>query len=380
MNKILQLSLASAVMATTAFSTQGPVVQELTAGAGIHTTLILPANQILTNAGTNNGLSNGTYTAGSSTAIDVFVDGSVVATADDRADQEPGSEGGTIGTNGTNDDNGLTVRHHTANWELNTGSADQPHYGINCQRGFISGAIAFSKEEYLQEMYDTAKLARIYSNYVGTGGQIGFHKTGEANNDGPYHDTILLSNTAQGTLGAGERALSNTLLFPNNSSDQPIIPGTTFIIPAQSSNATISANLSNSSNDFSGNFSSGSGYTPATNLQILPVNNSTLTFTGDNAQFNGQIIIGNNSTDGGTIAFGDSEVSDATAAGSTTMALGKYVSMSVNTNSTVSLAGGDAVEITKPWTFYDRAKLQATKRITLASGGSITFGASSGGD
>ena len=229
-------------------------------------------------------------------------------------------------------------------------------------------------------MYDTAKLARIYSNYVGTGGQIGFHKTGEANNDGPYHDTILLSNTAQGTLGAGERALSNTLLFPNNSSDQPIIPGTTFIIPAQSSNATISANLSNSSNDFSGNFSSGNGYTPATNLQILPVNDSTLTFTGDNAQFNGQIIIGNNSTDGGTIAFGDSEVSDATAAGSTTMALGKYVSMSVNTNSTVSLAGGDAVEITKPWTFYDRAKLQATKRITLASGGSITFGASSGGD
>lgn len=365
MNKILQLNLASALMATTAFSTI-PTQHTLTNGMAIGngTTLILPANHQLVNAGTNNGLSNGTYDADNSTVIDVLVGGSLIASSNDQSDQANATPGGTIGTNGANDDNGITVRHHESNWVAKN-NADHV-YGINCNRGFISNAINFGKEAYLQEMYDTSKLARIYSNYSGND-KIGIH--GPDDNGEVYRDTILLSQESQGTLGSGEKTLSANLLFPNNSGNSSIIPGQTFVIPATSSNATISANLSNSSNDFTENFST---YATSPKLQILPVANSTLTLTGNNDNFSGQITIGDNSTTGGTIAFGDSNA-DANA-GSTTHALGGYTNMSVGNNSTVSLAGSDTVSIDKLWTFYGAAKLQATGRITLTSGGIMTFG------
>ncbi len=364
MNKILQLNLASALMATTAFSaatTQHTLTNGMAIGNG--TTLILPANHQLVNAGTNNGLSNGTYNADDSTVIDVLVGGSLITSSNDQSDQANATPGGTIGTNGENDDNGITVRHHESDWVSN----DDHVYGINSERGFISKAINFGRDAYLQEMYDTSKLARIYSNYSGNDEKIGLHDPDE--NGEVYRDTILLSQESQGALGAGEKALSANLLFPNNSGNSSIIPGQTFVIPATSSNATISANLSNSSNDFTENFST---YATSPKLQILPVANSTLTLTGNNDNFSGQITIGDNSTTGGTIAFGDSNA-DANA-GSTTHALGGYTNMSVRNNSTVSLAGSDAVSIDKLWTFYGAAKLQATGRITLTSGGIMTFG------
>ena len=307
--------------------------------------VISPSNQRLQNSGDN------TYTETSSTAIDVLVGGEL------NGDSNGG--GGAIGGGGEKDNNGLTVRHHVADWQETSDSSKV--YVINCERGFISKAINFAKDKYLQEMYDTSKLARIYSTYSG----------GEPiTSTGTDSSTILLSTTSEGKVGAGEKPLSKTLHFPNISSGGSIIPGDTFVIPGVSSqNAEISANLSNQSDDFAGDFNSDNGYTPSKRLQILPANNRTLIFTGDNTNFSGKIEIGNKDTVGGTVAFGESN-------GTNTMdALGTYTEMVVNNKATVRLAGDDPVSIDKKWTFHGAAKLTASQRVTIASGAKMIFGA-----
>ena len=351
MNKIIQLSLASALMTTTSFSITS-ITHTLETGIEIAngTQVILPENHVLTNSGTNNGLSGGTYDASRSTAIDVLVGGRLVADASDQQQREPSGTGGTIGTDGENDNNGLTVRHHEANWvESDTASKI---YGIACERGFISDSINFAKDTYLQEMYDTSKLDRIYFD----------------NNDPQTigeGSKILLSTTTQGNLGDGEKVLSTSA--NNITSSNLVEPGAAFTIHALSNkNAIISANLSNNGDDFSGKFSA--GYTPSNSLQILPAESKTLTFTGDNRAFSGMITIGD-SDNCGTIVFGDEE-SDKDS----TNALGNYTSMTVNNNSTVSLAGSDKVTINKEWKLYGTAKLQANGRIALTGEGNITFG------
>ena len=230
-------------------------------------------------------------------------------------------------------------------------------------------------------MYNLTKLARIYSTYGEEAKKIGFHPAVKEPQDAQreaYRDTILLSDKAESALGAGEKGLSDTKLYPKYSenANDSIMPGETFVIPAMSSgNCTISANISNQQTGFTNGFASKS-YTAAANLQILPADTKTLTFTGDNSNFVGDIIIGDDNTAGGIIAFGDSNVEGAADEGSTTKALGGYESMTVKDNATVSLAGGDAVTIKKDWTFYGTAKLTASKRITLDKAATMIFGAS----
>ena len=305
--------------------------------------VISPSNQRLQNSGDN------TYTETSSTAIDVLVGGKLNGDF---------NGGGAIGGGGEDDNNGLTVRHHVADWQKTSDLSKI--YGINCERGFISEAINFSKPAYLREMYDTSKLARIYSTYSGSD---------KITRTGTDSSTILLSTTIEGKVGEGEKALSENVDY-HSTSDGSIMAGDPFIIHGVSSQtAEISANLSNQSSDFTGDFTSDNGYTPSNDLQILPANNWDLIFTGDNTNFSGKIEIGDKDTAGGTVVFGKS-------GGTNTMAaLGTYTEMVVNDKATVALAGDDPVSINKNWTFHGAAKLTASQRVTIASGAKMIFGA-----
>lgn len=354
MNKILQISLASALVITNASATVS--VAQLQEGIQITngTKVILPANNVVTNSGANTGISGNTYDSSTSTVIDVLVGGMLAGSVGDTPQSTNNANAGTIGTGGENDNNGITIRHHKPDWTASTN--DSNTYGIDAtyqNRGFISDKIEFGKEAYLQEMYDTSSFERIYSTYAGTGDIIGENKT------------ILLSTKPNGELAAGEHELSNTLLYPDTANGGSIIPGATFVIPAINGNNTIAANLSNTSAQFVDQFAN---HVPSTGLKILPLANNTLTFTGTNTNFSGAIEVDGDSGQGGTVIFGNG--ADKT----TVNALGGYTDMTVKNGATVSLQGGDDLTMNKNWTFHDNSKLVALQRITLSEGAVMSFG------
>lgn len=358
MNKILQISLASVLAITNANvakSAGAPeIVAQLQEGIKITsgTKMIIPENKCLVNSGTNTGMSGNTYNLNTSTVIDVLVGGTLAGSVTDAPQGTNNAEGGTIGTDGENDNNGITIRHHNTNWE--SASSNPNMYGLSAgyqSRGFISDKIKFGKNTYLQEMYDTSNLKRIYSTYTGTDDLIGAYKT------------ILLSAKPETALEAGEHELSDISLYPGSTNNEmSIIPGTTFVIPAINGDNTIAANLSNTEL-----YAQFANYVPSTNLKILPLADNTLTFTGSNDRFVGTIEIDGDSGQGGTVIFGN-------GAYATTNALGGYTAMTVKNASTVSLQGGDDLTINRNWTLYDNSKLVASQRITLSGGAMISFG------
>ena len=353
MNKILQLSLVSALVATNAFvnDASATVNGNFQQGYNIDGTVVLPDGYNI-QAGDNNGIDPDTkiYNESNSTAINVMSGGKLVANENNARETANVDAGGKILS-------GLLVRHHDTNWESVIKDQKNYYYINDNSSGFISNNIQVDNSNAeLQEIYHTSDLNTIF--------------------DSPTGNTYLLSTAANSPKGDGELALSeNKRFYPSaiithnsNTGDDTttnlIVPNSTFIIPSLTAdNCTIAANLSTDKETIKNNL------TAAGELQLLPATGKTLSLTGAN-QFKGKITIGDG-TDGysGTVAFGESN-------GRNTMdALGTYTEMVVNDKATVALAGDDPVSIDKNWTFHGAAKLTASQRVTIASGAKMIFGA-----
>ncbi|MBQ2174557.1 MAG: hypothetical protein II453_05695 [Alphaproteobacteria bacterium] len=354
MNKILQLSLVSALVATNAFvnDASATVINgDFQQGYNIDGTAVLPDGYNI-QAGMNNGIDPDTkiYNESNSTAINVMSGGKLVANENNDRETANVDAGGKILS-------GLLVRHHDTNWKSVTKDQKNYYYINDNSSGFISNNIQVdSPSAELQEIYHTSGLNTIFNSTTG--------------------NTYLLSTAANSPKGDGELALSeNNCFYPSaiithnsNTGDDTttnlIVPNSTFIIPSLTAdNCTIAANLSTDKETIKSNL------TAAGELQLLPASDKTLSLTGAN-QFAGKIIIGDGSEgNSGTVAFGKSNGTN------TIDALGTYTEMVVNDNATVRLAGDDPVSINKNWTFHGAAKLIASQRVTIASGAKMIFGA-----
>ena len=349
MNKILQLSLVSALVATNAFSTENA---DFSGGLVINGTNELVSGTTA-QAGDSNGITNDVYQASASTAIDVM--------PGTNKDTDKGLIGdGTV-------TEGLVVRHHNVGWIAETEIPNNFYIATN-DSGFIANSINIGQEDdenstaLLQEMFHTNNINNTNNIYTTIEGD---------------DRTFFLSDGIPkvATLGTDAKGLSeNNCVYPHAVKDGNvlIVPESNFIIPSpynntnEAINGEISAILSNQKSKAPFN---GTGFTASQELQLLPATGKMLSLTGAN-QFEGKIIIGNGSEgNSGTVAFGESN-------GTNTMdALGTYTEMVVNDNATVRLAGDDPVSINKKWTFHGAAKLTASQRVTIASGAKMIFGA-----
>ncbi|MBQ3944100.1 MAG: hypothetical protein II670_00610, partial [Alphaproteobacteria bacterium] len=136
MNKILQLSLVSALVATNAFVNDASATVTINGnfpqGYNIYGTAVLPDGYNI-QAGNNNGIDPNTtiYNESNSTAINVMSGGKLVANENNVRETANADTGGKILK-------GLLVRHHDTNWKLVVKDKKNYYYINDNSSGFIS--------------------------------------------------------------------------------------------------------------------------------------------------------------------------------------------------------------------------------------------------
>ena len=316
-------------------------------------TLIVPNGTVLKNEGNDTGLSNeGNYNPTTSTAIDVRLGGNLIGATGQQPDNKPADDtGGTV--------SGLVIRHHTENWvETESGSGI---YIPSSRHGFISNSLKIAD---LKEMIDEGSLQTIYRG-VGVNAPIGSGKT------------IFLTNEPGRIFGPGELEFVKEEQLISGQNKTVILAQTVVINNSNDNAGEIKGNLVNKDfllSDKTVSVPEKYGY--ATNLRLISgayseeeSANRSLTLSGDNRNFAGNLIIGDGKTVG-VVYMGASEN------GNPKNALGGTMNITVNNNAELNLrgAGEERIETNGNWDFFGNAKLTSDRRIDIKSNHIVTFG------